>query len=31
MTFLEKNGKFETLYLEKYLREKSEFFGDKKP
>ena len=31
MTFLEKSGKFETLYLEKYLFEKSEFFGDNKP
>ena len=30
-TFLEKICKFETLYLEKYLCDKSEFFGDNKP
>ena len=30
-TFLEKNCKFETLYLEKYLCDKSEFFGGNKP
>ena len=30
MTFLEKNCKFETLYPEKCLCDKSEFFGDNK-
>ena len=29
--FPEKNSKFETLYLEKYMCEESGFLGDKKP